>query len=157
MVGRGMRRDPAEGRSMTKIRTLIAALAFVVAPLAAMIVTAPPAMAQVATIEGDWQGVYFQGPTPTSFTAHIEVAGSTIVGTIVEPNTPAQQQQTAFLTSTFVGTLNAGQIAFTKQYDGSGGQTHSVRYAGAVQNGLRRITGEWRLPNGANGRFEMVR
>jgi hypothetical protein len=61
-----------------------------------------------------------------------------------------------FLVSTLQGQASGVTITFTKRYDGTGGQSHSVTYTGELQSGGRRIIGTWML-RGASGQFEMAR
>jgi hypothetical protein len=44
-----------------------------------------------------------------------------------------------------------------KTYDGSGGWSHAVRYAGVLTDDHSEIEGTWTLPGGWSGRFLMVR
>ncbi len=143
-----------------KKHALIAAFAALAmaAPLHAALST--PAAAQsnqsAVNLTGAWRGVYAgDGNANTEFTATLSSLGSRVSGTMVEPNTFGSGD-VAFLLSSVSGQISGTSVRFVKTYDGSGGQSHSVRYDGEVSANGRRITGTW-TTGGVSGVFEMVR
>jgi hypothetical protein len=109
-------------------------------------------------LTGDWVGGYVSadGADVNTFNVKMRQTGGTISGTIYEVNAFGDTSRALFLTSTFTGTVANRQVRFTKTYDGSGGQSHSVVYTGALEPNGRRIRGTFTV-GGAPGTFEMVR
>ncbi|MDX2237562.1 MAG: hypothetical protein NW203_08350 [Hyphomonadaceae bacterium] len=128
------------------------------APLHAALST--PAAAQsnqsAVNLTGAWRGVYAgDGNANTEFTATMSSLGSRLSGAMVEPNTFGSGD-VAFLLSTITGQIDGSSVVFLKTYDGSGGQSHTVRYEGRISANGRRIAGTW-TTGGVSGPFEMVR
>jgi hypothetical protein len=72
-------------------------------------------------------------------------AGAAFVASTIEPNTFGTRDA-LFLTADVAGTVAVdGAVNFTKTYDGSGGQTHSVAYSGAFDASKRCIAGTWKI------------
>jgi hypothetical protein len=76
---------------------------------------------------------------------------------MVEVNTFGDTSKNLFLTSTIEGTVSGRNVVLVKQYDGSGGVSHSVRYSGAVSPNGRTIKGKYDAGDGATGAFEFAR
>jgi hypothetical protein len=130
---------------------LLSALAF-----ALMLFQAPVARAQSADLTGDWHGVYFEGNQQTTvFELDLVQRGGSLNGTTIEPN-GFGSADARFLLATIRGSVSGAQIAFEKTYDGTGGQSHTVNYAGQLMPNGRRVVGTW-TTGGLQGRFEMVR
>jgi hypothetical protein len=128
-----------------------------IAAFVCALLMAPAAFAQEADLSGVWQGMYWGGGnTPTTFqlTMHDD-AGPALHGSIVEPNN-LSAAGTPFLLATFAGRVDKEAISFTKTYDGVGGVTHSVAYAGTIQSQGRRIVGTWAIGD-VQGQFELAR
>ncbi|MGE3303067.1 MAG: hypothetical protein AB7M12_08120 [Hyphomonadaceae bacterium] len=133
------------------MRKLMAACA-ALAALAA----APAGEAQSrAPIAGTWSGFYgYAGREETvEFQARLSGAGA-FTGATVEPATFGDGS-VLFLTANIRGNVAGdGGVHFTKTYDGSGGQTHSVQYDGKYDANGKCIVGEW-SQGGGRGPFEM--
>ncbi len=119
----------------------------------------PQAEAQARrTLTGEWQGFYVQGPDNRSvpFTASLTERGDgRLAGTTLESNTFGDNSS-FWLFADVLGNVSGETVRWTKVYDGTAGQSHSVQYEGRITNGGRRIVGTWSL-SGAGGSFEMAR
>ena len=127
-----------------------------VAALAVGLAFAGNALAQgAAALSGVWVGYYgYDGGVPeeVEFQMKLTPIGQNFNATTVEINTFGDRN-TWFLTANVVGSVGpAGGIRFTKTYDGTGGQTHSVQYEGVLRD--RCITGRWAIA-AAGGPFKM--
>ena len=124
----------------------------------ALALIALPAGAQNANtaLSGVWQGSYgyTDSRAPVSFILEATVADDRLSGTISEPNTFGTPG-VAFLHAYVQGSIDGDVVQFTKTYDGTGGQSHSVQYNGVVDRSNRQITGTWRL-QGSGGQFTMT-
>lgn len=79
------------------------------------------------------------------FTLAISTAADgTFTGETTEPPTFGNGSSVA-LTARVKGLISDATLQFTKTYDGSGGQTHSVEYAGSISADGRSMKGTWRL------------
>ncbi|GAM99750.1 hypothetical protein U91I_03405 [alpha proteobacterium U9-1i] len=126
--------------------------------IAGALAFAPGASAQQAIdLSGVWQGAFWGADgAGTGFQVTFDDGqpGGDFVGSSAEPNTFGDNS-TRFLQATLQGNVRNGQFAMLKTYDGAGGVSHAVTYAGQVVSD-RRIVGTWTLP-GATGQFEIVR
>jgi hypothetical protein len=61
------------------------------------------------------------------------------------------------VTANLTGRRVSRLVRFTKQYDGSGGKTHAVDYAGEVNDGATQISGRWLIADKTSGQFVMNR
>lgn len=126
------------------------------AAAAAILGLSPFALAQApAAPSGVWAGEYgYDGagnmvPFQASFTAK----GAGFTGGTIEPNTFGDPG-VLFLTANVSGAAAAGgEVNFVKTYDGTGGQSHSVEYAGEYDSS-GCIEGIWRI-GAAAGPFKM--
>jgi hypothetical protein len=112
-----------------------------------------------ASLSGVWSGAfrYPRGDMPeTVFSAHIEEVGGAFTGDIQEPNA-LHPHLGPVISSNIEGVRTGHTVAFTKFYDGSGGQAHAVRYEGSANEMLTRIEGRWSIPNNWSGTFFMMR
>lgn len=110
-----------------------------------------------ASLDGVWVGYfgYNNGAEDVPFQAHFDGEGASISGTTVEPNTFGDRNRAFFLTATLTGSATAaGKVRIEKTYDGTGGQSHTVLYDGALDSAGRCIVGDWFL-GGASGPFRM--
>lgn len=108
------------------------------------------------SISGRWSGSYAgSGNRTTPFELVLTQTGSRLSGRVTEPNLFGDASA-RFLYANVVGRRDGNRITFTKTYDGTGGQTHSVAYEGQLDRTGRRVTGTWQL-RGASGSFEMSR
>jgi hypothetical protein len=129
------------------------ALALIALPAAAQTSGAQNAN---AALSGQWQGSYGYADSrpPVSFIMEATFADGGLSGTISEPNTFGTAG-VSFLHAYVQGSIDGDIIQFTKTYDGTGGQTHSVQYNGVIDRSNRRITGTWRI-QGSGGQFTMT-
>ncbi|HWA23346.1 MAG TPA: hypothetical protein VG735_13200 [Caulobacterales bacterium] len=115
------------------------------------------AQAPAAGLRGLWVGYYAYSdgrPDRVQFQLKASRAGAAFTATTIEPNTFGSKDA-LFLTADVAGTVSAdGGVRFTKTYDGTGGQTHSVEYSGMFDASKRCISGNWRI-NAATGPFRL--
>ena len=123
-----------------------------------------PGGAQAQSMEqfsGDatWNGFYWYpigaNQRPVPFTFNMEEAGGRVAGRITEPNTFGHSSAKN-LYANVKGDIRQDVLRFTKTYDGTGGQSHSVVYEGHIVDGGRAVVGYWRLQNTVGG-FTMRR
>ena len=112
-----------------------------------------------SSLAGAWSGEYayavFGRGERVPFNALLGETGGALSGSIDEPNTfgdPSAARLFAHVDGERAGT----RVRFTKTYDGSGGQTHSVFYEGEANAALTRIDGVWRV-SWLRGTFFMER
>ena len=133
------------------MRGLLIGLAFVLIAL--------PACAQKSDTElnGEWQGAYSYSDSraPVNFILEATIVKDRISGTISEPNTFGSSG-VAFLHANIAGTIEDGVVRFTKTYDGTGGQSHSIQYEGVLDPLRLQISGTWRISSMV-GQFAMTR
>ncbi|MEJ0023242.1 MAG: toll/interleukin-1 receptor domain-containing protein [Alphaproteobacteria bacterium] len=113
----------------------------------------------LADLSGGWSGYYSGGGNQTTpFEVVIADKDGAFQGNMSENNTFADADRSlSKLYATVAGrVLPGGGVRFTKTYDGTGGQTHSVEYEGTIDDAGRTITGIWKL-NGQTGNFRMSR
>ena len=107
-------------------------------------------------LSGAWRGTYgySDGRSPVNFTLDATVAGDRLTGRITEPNTFGAAG-VPFLYANVQGFISGDTVRFTKTYDGTGGQSHSVPYEGVLDAAHRQITGTWAL-SGTGGQFSLT-
>jgi hypothetical protein len=117
----------------------------------AAVATAPPNPANRA-LAGAWRGTYTYDNNPTAapgdFTFDLKVSGNTVSGRITEPNTFGTAG-VPFLYANISGTIDGDAISFSKTYDGTGGQTHTVYYNGVIDRAAHTVSGTWFIPAAA--------
>jgi hypothetical protein len=108
-------------------------------------------MAQGAAqgLNGMWVGYYGYSGGKVSDRVEFQLkaarAGAAFIATTIEPNTFGTPDA-LFLTADVAGTVSVnGGVNFTKTYDGTGGQAHSVQYSGAFDASKRCISGAWKI------------
>lgn len=106
---------------------------------------------------GTWQGRYFynNGRTSVPFTLTLQGRSRKFTGRMREVNTFGSRDA-SHLYADVRGSAQGSLVTFTKKYDGTGGQSHSVEYRGQLSRDGQRISGKWHL-GGNSGRFEMSR
>ncbi|MDT8757607.1 hypothetical protein MZO42_02755 [Sphingomonas psychrotolerans] len=111
-------------------------------------------MSDPQDVSGVWYGRYSadHGYEDNGFIALIEEISGTVTGTITEPDEASRQIRRA----TVAGRRDGASLRFTKQYDGSGGWTHAVRYSGMVDADGTLVMGRWTV-EGLTGAFDMTR
>jgi hypothetical protein len=135
------------------MRSFLTVLAF---GMLAALAGAPVASAQGASINRVWLGYYGYNDVRADrvqFQLKLRGAGDAVTGTTIEPNTFGSPSA-LFLTANVAGKVSGDAITFRKTYDGTGGQTHSVDYAGVFDATRRCIAGTWRIGD-ATGPFKV--
>jgi hypothetical protein len=102
-----------------------------------------------ADLSGNWSGYYAQGNNRTPFALEASGRSGAFRGRTTEPNTFGDRSATQLFGNVSGRTLDDGTVTFTKTYDGTGGVSHAVEYAGRIDETGRIITGRWRI--GAQG------
>jgi hypothetical protein len=114
---------------------------------AAILAGAGVASAQSAVApNGVWVGYYGYGDRADTVQMQVKFTarGSSFTGFSIEPNTFGDEG-VLFLTANIQGVTDADGADFTKTYDGTGGQSHSIEYTGAFTQGGRCLEGKWRI------------
>lgn len=109
-----------------------------------------------AGLSGVWVGYYGYDAIPkqVEFQMKLSASGSRFSGASVEDNTFGDAS-VLFLTATLIGSVGpGGAVQFTKTYDGTGGQSHSVEYGGALDSTGHCISGKWHIAQ-TSGPFKM--
>jgi hypothetical protein len=83
------------------------------------------------------------------------MAGSVLAGRTSEPNTFGVTND-PYVSANVSGVVQGDRVTFTKTYDGTGGQTHSVQYAARVDRDHGVMVGEWSLGS-ARGAFTLTK
>ena len=111
-----------------------------------------------SNVTGVWQGFYTYpgGLGSVGFGATLIEVGSTVTGSTHEPCIFGDCIVDT-LYATLDGTREGATISFVKTYDGRGGWTHSVHYAGTLTDDHSEIEGSWIVPGEWSGRFLMIR
>ena len=111
-------------------------------------------MSDPQDVSGVWYGRYSadHGYEDNGFIALLEENSGAVTGTITEPDEASGQIRRAIVT----GRRDGGSLRFTKQYDGSGGWNHAVRYSGRVDADGTLVMGNW-IVEGLTGAFDMTR
>ena len=119
--------------------------------------TARVDQAPVRDLTGRWQGRYYyqDGRESVAFVVDMYDNGGKLEGRISEPNTFGGADARS-LYANLAGGVQGRALSFSKTYDGTGGQSHSVQYRGELDQDDMSAKGTWRIP-GANGRFELYR
>ncbi len=109
--------------------------------------------------QGTWSGFYWYphgaSQRPVPFTFNMNVAKDRVSGRITEPNTFGQPSAQN-LYANVSGDMRGSVLRFTKTYDGTGGQSHSVLYEGHIVDLGATVVGYWRIDNTVGG-FTMRR
>ena len=115
------------------------------------------------SLTGIWHGLYGYDSHPhmpeNAFTCVLIDNGGRLSGSIHE--TMARPHNDPVEAFAFIDGAHCGdQVTFLKTYDGMGGQTHGVSYAGILSGDREEIEGEWRIDGryGVSfGHFLMIR
>lgn len=138
---------------------ILAAMALL-APVQAQLLNERDSQAQ--RIGGRWLGRYYYAGQqannpPVEFEVTLEVpAAGQITGRTSEPNTFGKPG-VPFLYANILGEIVDNRLRFTKTYDGTGGQTHSVAYSGMFNESWTTLVGTWRINDQTQGRFDLRR
>ena len=106
-------------------------------------------------LSGVWYGRYtgdYCGQD-NGFIAVLEEQGGAFDGSISEPD---DEHGGGTRRADVTGRRSGNELSFLKQYDGSGGLTHAVRYLGRVNDEGTEVTGVWAV-DWLRGRFVMER
>lgn len=120
------------------------------------------ANADPAALAGSWKGTYVyagQGRRPVEFTLAVQVRGSACRGRTEELNTfgtPSVPKLYANVECRLLAGTVPRRVVLRKVYDGTGGQSHSIDYAGDLSLDGRNITGTWTV-GAQSGRFWLSR
>jgi hypothetical protein len=108
-------------------------------------------------LTGRWAGRYYyeDGRDSVPFEINMYANDHNLKGTISETNTFGDQNSVA-LFADLRGTISNNNLQFSKTYDGTGGQTHSIDYIGRLDDDKMSAKGRWHLAP-ASGRFEIYR
>jgi hypothetical protein len=112
-------------------------------------------MSDKRDVSGVWYGRYtgdYCGQD-NGFIALLEESGGAFDGSISEPD---DQRRSGTRRADVEGRRAGDQLSFVKQYDGSGGYTHAVRYSGHVNDEGTEVSGVWAV-DWLRGRFAMER
>ena len=110
-------------------------------------------MSDPQDLTGVWYGRYTadQDHQDNGFIALLEELHGAVTGTISEPDEGSGGIRRASVR----GARDGASLSFTKQYDGSGGWTHSVDYAGNIDADGTLVMGGW-VVEGFTGAFDMA-
>jgi hypothetical protein len=87
------------------------------------------------------------------FIAHLAEGGGQFAGTTTEPDLG---QRSGIILAFVEGARAGAEVRFVKQYDGSGGWSHSLLYSGRINGAGTEINGTWRY-SVYSGTFTMER
>jgi hypothetical protein len=133
----------------------------VAAGLAAVLILLAVALpAQARGLASDWVGAYGyeDGRDAVFFNMSVTKNGKILTGYIEETQTFGSRSPDGVLRARVVGSINGHYVTFTKTYDGSGGQNHSVTYRGTlVEDGDSGFMfGTWHLGSDVGSWFATV-
>lgn len=106
-------------------------------------------------LTGVWYGRYtaeHPDVAPNSFIATLYEGGGQVSGTTSEPDPWNGDVRRADVS----GRRGGAAVRFTKQYDGSGGLSHAVFYAGRINESGTEVIGSWMFEQ-YRGSFAMQR
>lgn len=112
-------------------------------------------MSDKQDVTGVWYGRYEaeQWDEKNGFIAVLEETGGAVSGVITERDTEWQVEIRRALVS---GAREGATLRFVKQYDGTGGHSHAIDYAGTIDGEGTEIGGRW-TQKWSSGRFVMER
>lgn len=120
--------------------------------------TKPQTTSRQDSLTGVWNGLYTYPASlePGAFTATLLQFGSTLSGTVHEPDLFGDTDA-GLLYAEISGSKKDTAVEFAKTYDGTGGWEHTVFYAGVLSDDGLEIEGTWTIPEVWQGRFLMIR
>lgn len=137
---------------MGMFRAALAAFALSIA-----FVQAGPAAADMLP---EWAGTYGyeDGRKAVPFFLTLSQNGKILTGHIDEVQTFGARSTDDTLRAKIIGSVDGHKVKFTKTYDGTGGQTHSVTYRGTlvVEGEFMFMFGTWRLGSDVGSWFASV-
>jgi hypothetical protein len=101
-------------------------------------------MGDARDVTGVWYGRYVGATDPqeNSSIAVLEEQAGAFDGTITEPD---DEGGGGIRRAHVTGRRTGSTLVFVKQYDGSNGWGHAVRYAGSIDGEGTEISGSWKL------------
>ncbi len=130
------------------------------APAETDVASLPPQPAPAPiTMSGSWSGIYYYPDGRRSVAFNFHFSGPGCSGRGSEPNTFGDKSASHLYANLRCNAdhLSPGQsVKIFKQYDGTGGVSHSVIYTGVVSRDMTHITGRWAI-GATSGRFSMQR
>jgi hypothetical protein len=113
---------------------------------------------QTTNLTGVWDGryVYPRGLEPVPFQAVLLEFGPRFTGSIWEICDTGPERGRR-LDAAVEGRCDGRRVAFVKRYDGAGGRSHAVAYAGELSPDGCEITGRWTITPAWSGWFLMIR
>jgi hypothetical protein len=115
-------------------------------------------MAAQTSLTGVWDGRYAYPRLlePVPFQAVLLEFGATLTGSIWEIcETGAERGRR--LDASVEGRREGRAVSFIKRYDGAGGRSHAIAYAGELSADGTEIEGVWTIPGAWSGWFLMIR
>jgi hypothetical protein len=116
-----------------------------------------------SSLTGVWHGLYTHASHPQIPESHFVCIlidnGGRLSGTVHETMN-RYRAGPAEASAMIDGAHCGGHVTFLKTYDGTGGQTHSVSYAGVLSGDGEEVEGEWRIDGRygvLTGHFLMIR
>lgn len=123
-----------------------------------LVCVACPAGAADDKLHGTWKGTYEYpdgGPPAVEFEMRVAELGGKFAARTAEPNTFGENPTAnPRLYADCKGKFNANtnKVSWTKTYDGTDGQNHSVEYSGELSADGKTIEGTWTI-EGLSGKF----
>jgi hypothetical protein len=121
------------------------------------------AMPSNINLEGVWTGHYhYRGvmswlAPSVKFHVVFQKDDGGIRGRIYEPNTFGRRSAEHLEADIRDLEVRDGILRFTKQYDGSGGASHSIDYEGSISADGLSVQGTWKIGWRGSGTFEMAK
>jgi hypothetical protein len=112
---------------------------------------------------GVWTGTWLQPKDKDLVPVKIQILlvhqGDGVTGLIKELNVTAANKGEPYLHASLTGKYDdrTGRLTFTKAYDGTAGENHSVNCAGKVSFDRQLLEGLWTIPNASAGRLSLLR
>jgi len=106
-------------------------------------------VASAADVAREWVGAYGyeDGREAVYFELQLTRKGNSLSGHIVETQTFGTRSADGTLKAAVSGSIKGHVVTFTKTYDGTGGQRHSVTYRGTLvsEGEAMFMFGTWRI------------
>lgn len=114
-------------------------------------------MSDPRDLTGVWYGRYVSrsDTQDNGFIAVLEESGGAVSGSITEPDDGGGGSG-GIRRATVIGRRDGSTVQFLKQYQGSGGWFHGVRYGGRVDEEGTEVAGSWKV-DWVTGSFTMQR
>lgn len=131
-----------------------------VAAIALMVTLSLAGAAGAAGMKPEWIGAYGyeDGREAVAFYLSLSQNGKVITGHISETQTFGETSPDGSLRAKIVGSVDGHKVVFTKTYDGTGGQSHSVTYRGTLvaEGEYMFMFGTWRIGSEVGSWFASV-